>query len=83
MSQMTKIAKMLIFMFFLDIIAIIIIRGWYLMLIQLFSYMGMPEVIQKIIISTIFIIIFSAAIGFLAHEIKIAPYENESDDTKD
>lgn len=44
---------------------------------QLLSLTSLPQIVQKLIICTIFTILALTALGFLAHEIRIAPIENE------
>lgn len=44
---------------------------------QLLSLTSLPQTVQKLIICTTFTILASTAVGFLAHEIRIAPIENE------
>lgn len=79
---MFKTAKTLGFLFGLDLVALIILRGWYFMLKHSLTYMGVSEIGQKFIISAIFVVIGSIAMGFLCHEVKIAPIENEDDTTE-
>lgn len=74
---MFKTTKLLAFMMFLDIIAIIILRGWYLLMSQLLSLTSLPQIVQELIICAVFTILASTALGFLAHEVRIAPIENE------
>lgn len=74
---MFKITKLLAFIMFSNIIAISILRGWYLLMFQLLSLTSLPQIVQKLIICTIFTILALTVLGFLAHEIRIAPIENE------
>ena len=44
---------------------------------QLLNLTSLSQHVQKLIIFVAFTILASSALGFLAHEIRIAPIENE------
>ena len=75
--NMFKATKMLASLMFLNLIGVIILRGWYLLMSQLLNLTSLSQHVQKLIIFVAFTILASSALGFLAHEIRIAPIENE------